>query len=106
MPRRQRTSRPSRAKAAPGGSGVRVLERRLARLGAAAKAERLRYERRLRDADRRLASMLAEIASLRHLQARADALERLVAERDAALAAQAERLARLEALLQSPTGLG
>jgi hypothetical protein len=89
---------------------MRVLERKLARLTAATKAERLRHERRVaamrRDADRRLASMVAEIASLRHLQARADALERLIAERDAALAAQAERLARLEALLQGPTALG
>jgi hypothetical protein len=40
-----------------------------------------------RGANRRLAAMLREIASLRHHEARARALERLLAERDAALAA-------------------
>jgi hypothetical protein len=70
----------------------------------------MRHARRLaaarREADRQLTAMVAEIAALRHHQARVEALERLIAERDATLAAQAERLARLEALLQSPTALG
>jgi hypothetical protein len=60
-----------------------------------------------RASDRRLAAMMAEIAALRHHEARAGALERLVAERDAMLAAYAARIADLEArLLQSPTDLG
>jgi len=107
-PRRPvRKAAPRRAKTA---TGVRALERRLARLTAGWKAERQRYERRLaaerRETDRRLAGMMSEIAALRHHEARAEALARLLAERDAVLAAQAERLARLEALLQDPTALG
>ena len=51
--------------------------------------------------------MMAEIAGLRHHEARASALERLVAERDAIVAAKDARIADLEArLLQSPTDLG
>jgi hypothetical protein len=89
---------------------VRALERRLARLTAAAKAERERHGRQLaamrRAADRRLTAMVKEIAALRHHEARAEALGRLIAERDAAIAAQAERIERLETLLRSPTQLG
>ena len=50
--------------------------------------------------------MMSEIASLRHHEARADALARVVAERDRALAAQAQRIAELEALLRTATDLG
>ena len=46
--------------------------------------------------------MMREIAALRHLQARSDALVRLVGERDTALAAQAERITHLETLLTPP----
>jgi hypothetical protein len=91
-------------------STVRALERRLARLTAASKAERERHVRQVaalrRAADRRLTSMVKEIAALRHHEARAEGLGRLLAERDAALAAQAERIAHLETLLRSPTHLG
>ena len=59
-----------------------------------------------RAGDEQLASAVAEIASLRHHQARAEALTRLLEERDRALAAQAERIATLEGLLQRPSELG
>ena len=69
---------------------IRTLERMLARLSGQRETERARHARQIaalrRAADRRLAMMLQEIASLRHHEARATALERLVAERDAALA--------------------
>lgn len=73
-------------------------------------AERVRHERQLtalrRAADRRLAQVVQELAALRHHEARAQTLTRLLAEREAQLAAQWERIARLEALLQTPTQLG
>jgi hypothetical protein len=47
-----------------------------------------------------------ELASVRHHQARADALARLLAERDATLAVREERIAHLERLLQNPTRMG
>lgn len=51
-------------------------------------AERERHARQLlavrRAADRRLALMVREIATLRHHEARAEVLARLLAERDAA----------------------
>jgi hypothetical protein len=79
---------------------IRALERRIARLLAEREAERARFARRVaavrRAADRRLAAMVAELAALRHHQARAEALERLLGERDATVAAQADRLRRLE----------
>jgi len=59
-----------------------------------------------RSADRRLAAVVQEIATLRHHEARAEALTRLLAERDRALAAQAERIAELERLLRTPTKMG
>jgi hypothetical protein len=86
---------------------VRVLERRLVRLGVELEAERRRSARRSaaqrREADRRLAAMVQEIAGLRHHEARSQALMRLLAERDAVLAAQAARIAHLESLLQDST---
>lgn len=64
---------------------LRRVERRLARLEADLEAERESRERRVqavrRGADRRLAAMMREIATLRHHEARAAQLERLLAER-------------------------
>jgi hypothetical protein len=78
---------------------------------AQAKAQRQRHIRALaaarRAADRRLAALMRELTALRHHEARAQALARLLAERDAALARQAQRIAELEAaLLRTPTHLG
>jgi hypothetical protein len=96
--------------AGAGTPAARALTRRLARLTATVARERERSERRLaaaqRDTDRRLAAMMSEIASLRHHEARADALARVLAERDRALAAQEQRIAELEALLRTATDLG
>ena len=50
--------------------------------------------------------MLKEIAALRHHEARAEVLARMVAEREANLAAQERRIAQLETLLRNPTHLG
>jgi hypothetical protein len=84
---------------------VRALALQLRRV----EGERERLARRLeavgRAANRKLAAMVAEIASLRHHEARVAALERLLAERDAALAAQAERLRHLEATLAETSSL-
>ena len=86
---------------------LQTLERRLTRLQAQREAERQRFTRQVlavrRGADRRLAAMVREIAALRHHQARAEALARVVAEREADLAVRARRL---EALLRNPTHLG
>jgi len=60
-----------------------------------------------RAADRRVAALMNELTALRHHEARAQALTRLLAERDTALARQAQRIAELEAaLLRTPTQLG
>ena len=89
---------------------LRALERRLTRLQAEREAERQRFNRQVlalrRGADRRLAAMLKEIAGLRHHEARAEVLARMVAEREANLAAQERRIAQLETLLRNPTHLG
>jgi len=89
---------------------LQTLERRLTRLQAQREAERQRFTRQVlavrRGADRRLAAMVREIAALRHHQARAEALARVVAEREADLAVRARRIAQLEALLRNPTHLG
>lgn len=59
-----------------------------------------------RAADRRVAALMNEITALRHHEARAEALTRLLSERDAALERQARRIADLEAaLLRTPTQL-
>jgi septal ring factor EnvC (AmiA/AmiB activator) len=62
---------------------VRALERRVKRLEAELSAAAERYARRIervrRAADRRLTAMMQEIATLRHHEARADALARLLA---------------------------
>ena len=109
-PRRPRAQRPARKAAPRAGSRLRDLQRRLVRVTGRLAAERKRNVRRLaaagRAADRRLAALLNEITALRHHQARAEALIRLVAERDAALGRNAERIAELEDLLRSHTHLG
>ena len=65
---------------------MRRLELRMKRLEAALAAERVRHERQLesvrRAANRRLSTMMLDIASLRHHEARAVALERLLEERE------------------------
>jgi hypothetical protein len=95
---------------APGGDASALgpdLERRLGRLLAEREAERLRHAQELddlqRDADQRLAALVAELSALRHHEARAEALARLLTERETELAARDERIAHLESLLQNPT---
>ena len=70
---------------------VRTLERRLKHLAAEHEALIEKHGRQLanvkRGADRRVASMMREITTLRHFEARATAMERLLAERDAVIAA-------------------
>ena len=86
MPSKRPTSR--RAKANGGETPVatvRSLERRVKRLerqlvGAAAEHQR-KLELVRRAANRRLAAMMKEIAALRHHDARAQALERMLAAR-------------------------
>ena len=64
---------------------ARALERRVKRLEKELAAVREEHTRRLdlvrRAANRRLTAMMREIATLRHHEARADALERLLATR-------------------------
>jgi len=90
-------------------SAQRALERRVTRLTAERETLRRRHARQLaalqRAADQRLASLLKEITALRHHEARAGALIRLLAERDTALAERGRRIAELEELLRSPTHL-
>jgi len=105
--RRRGTRARTKPKATPSPG---TLARRLARVLAERDAERRRHERQLvslRQArDRELAAVVQDLAALRHHEARAAALTRLVAERDATLAAQAARIAHLEALLQKSTDMG
>ena len=95
-----------RAVKAGANGSTRTLERRLVRLEAQIKAERTRHQREVaalrRSGDRQTAALMREIALLRHHEARAEALARLLAERDVALAAQADRVTQLESLLQAP----
>lgn len=89
MPKK-RTRRPRRAAVSaapePTPAVVRALRREVARLTAALDAAEARHERRLaavrRAADRRMAAVVQEIAALRHHQARAEALARILTERD------------------------
>ena len=96
-----------RTSATAGGKGAgRALERRLAKLQEQLKAERARHTRQVaavrRAADRQTAALVREIALLRHHEARAETLARLIAERDTALTVHAERIAQLESRLQAP----
>jgi hypothetical protein len=106
-PRRGKRPQTKRRRAAP---SVRTLERRLTRLAAERAAEAGRHLRRVaalrRAFDRRLATLVQEIARLRHHEARTEALERLLAEREAALAAQSVRIASLGSLLPKRTEIG
>jgi hypothetical protein len=80
-----KTTRAKRARARGGTPTVAALERQVRRLQKALEAERERHEKQLdgvrRAANRRLAVMMQEIATLRHHEARAGALERLLASR-------------------------
>jgi hypothetical protein len=85
--RKPKRARPARKKARP---TVQQLERKVARLLAERETERAKHARQLlalrRGRDRRLTIMLREITTLRHHEARALALERMLKERDEALA--------------------
>jgi len=109
------THRPSRPVAPPKQQGrpaakratLRALQRQIGLLTKERDAERARHARQLaalrRASDRRLAALVGEIATLRHHEARADALTRMIGERDSALEVQGARLARLEVLLAGVT---
>ena len=78
---------------------VRSLTRRLKQATTEQAALRAKHERQLanakRAADRRVTAMMREITTLRHFEARAVAMERLLTERDALIAAlRAELVAR------------
>src|ERR1044071_8240168 len=79
-------TRPAPKKARP---TVKQLERKIARLENERATERAKHARQLlalrRGRDRRLTTMLREITTLRHHEALALALERMLKERDAAL---------------------
>lgn len=81
--RRAPARKPSAASARTNAAAVRALERRVKQLEKALAATRARHERTLeqvrRAANRQLATMMQEIATLRHHEARAEALARLVA---------------------------
>ena len=76
---------PKKTPRRPSTGSERALRREIARLTAALEAAEERHRRRLaavrRAADRRLAAVVQEIAALRHHQARAEALARILAER-------------------------
>jgi len=89
--------RPSTAKLGSSASArLRALRLRVRQLEAERDGLAKRLANAKRRADRKLAAMMNEIAQLRHHEARAAALQRLVAEREAAIAGQAERLRALE----------
>lgn len=77
-------------------AALRTLERRVKRLERELEKAREQHERRVelvrRAANRRLAGMMQEIAALRHHEARAEALERLLARREGAAHGQDPRL--------------
>jgi hypothetical protein len=104
----KRTKRRPSARARVNGTG-RALERRVTKLQEQLRTERAKHNRQVaaarRAADRQTAALVREIALLRHHEARAETLARLLAERDAALAAQADLVAQLESRLQVP-GVG
>jgi len=77
--------RATKAKAHPVASpSVETLRRRVRRLEVALDAERERHARQLahvrKAANRKLARMMQEIATLRHHEARAEALARMLAK--------------------------
>ena len=106
MPRSRSHPRP-RTAAPTKVVSVQNLRRRLACLAAERTAESQRHARSLsalrRSHDRRVASLVAEIAQLRHHEARNQVLTRSLAEREAAVEAQKRRISELESLLQKAT---
>jgi hypothetical protein len=97
MPTRRSRPRTPIARPAPRAAAalsVRTLERRLREATAQLESERQRHARQLeavrRAADRKLAEMVREIVALRHHEARAEMLARLLAERNAANPAREE----------------
>jgi hypothetical protein len=86
MPSKRPTSRRAKTNGGDGAvATMRTLERRVKRLerqleGAAVAHER-KLERVRQAANRRVAAMMKEIAALRHHEARAQALERMLATR-------------------------
>ena len=87
MPTKRRTNGGRRTPKPTAGAEVRALERRVKRLERELATAEATHTRKLelvrRAANRRLAAMMNEIATLRHHEARADALERLLAARPA-----------------------
>jgi hypothetical protein len=85
MPTKPRKTPRTAKPAADSTASVQALQRRVRRLERELAATRADAERRLehvrRAANRRLAQMMQEIATLRHHEARAEALERLLAGR-------------------------
>ncbi len=81
----KRSTTARRPKPNPATASVSTLQRRVKRLERELAAALATQERRVelvrRAANRRLAAMMKEIAMLRHHEARADALERLLASR-------------------------
>jgi predicted Holliday junction resolvase-like endonuclease len=94
MPTKRRTtSRETKpSPLASAAAAVRTLERRVRRLERELAAAGERHERRVelvrRAANRRLAVMMQEIAALRHHEARAEALERLLATHESSAVPQ------------------
>jgi hypothetical protein len=101
----KRTKRRPSVKAQANGAS-RALERRVTKLQEQLRTERAKHTRQVaavrRAGDRQTAALVREIALLRHHEARAETLARLLSEREAALAAQGELLAQLESRLQVP----
>jgi hypothetical protein len=84
MPTKKRVKRrPTKPAEDEGAVDPRVLKRRIRRLELTLAQERTRHLQKIelvrRAANRRLAAMMQEIATLRHHEARAEALERLLA---------------------------
>jgi hypothetical protein len=88
MPTKKRVKRrPTKPAEDEGAVDPRVLKRRIRRLELTLAQERTRHLQKIelvrRAANRRLAAMMQEIATLRHHEARAEALERMLAARPA-----------------------
>lgn len=85
IPRRRPSVHASRPKA-PAVPTVKALRRQVARLTTELQAVEVRHRRQVaalrRAADRRMAALVQEIAALRHHEARAEALARILTERE------------------------
>jgi hypothetical protein len=110
VPKTKRPKKAPRSPAARPAPKSTPLARRLQQVVLEREAERgreaLARDAAQREADRRFAAVVQEIATLRHHEARAEALTRLLGERDRVVAAQAERIAELERLLRTHTKMG